>query len=214
MKSFAKYVAKQFGNPSGFGGTIVHFIMNKQNVQQYNAVQDNIHIQPTDIVLDVGFGNGYLIKKLLEQNPQKVCGIEISQDMLNKVSRKLKHLISEGKLGLCLADIKKLPYSDSFFDKICTVNTLYFWDDVERSFAEIKRTLKPNGIFINVFYSKEILDKMHHTQYEYSKYSVDEIIGMTEKSALKVIRVIEVQNGVSYCIIAKKMIWDEHRRFS
>ncbi len=29
MKSFAKYVAKQFGNPSGIGGTIIHFIMNK-----------------------------------------------------------------------------------------------------------------------------------------------------------------------------------------
>ena len=204
MKSFTKYVARQFGNPSGFGGTIVHFIMNKQNVQQYNAVQDNIHIQPTDIILDIGFGNGYLIKKLLEQNPQKVCGIEISQDMLNKVSRKLKHLISVGKLDLCLADIKKLPYNDAFFDKICTVNTLYFWDDVESSFAEIKRALKPNGIFINVFYSKEVLDKMHHTQYEYSKYSLDEIIGMTEKNGLKINQIIEIQKGVSYCIIAKK----------
>ncbi|MDR1181595.1 MAG: class I SAM-dependent methyltransferase [Bacteroidales bacterium] len=203
MKSFAKYIAKQFGNPSGFGGTIIHFIMNKQNLRQYNAVQDNIRIQSTDIILDVGFGNGYLIKKLLEQNPQKIYGIEISQDMLKKVSRKLKHLISEDKLNLCLADVKRVPYNDAFFDKICTVNTLYFWDDIESSFAEIKRTLKPNGIFINVFYSKEILDKMHHTQYEYSKYSLDEITGMTEKSGLKVIQIVEIQKGVSYCIIAK-----------
>jgi ubiquinone/menaquinone biosynthesis C-methylase UbiE len=204
MKSFTKYVAKQFGNPAGFGGTIVHFIMNKQNTQQYNAVQGSINIQPTDIILDIGFGNGYLIKKLLEQNPKKVYGIEISQDMLNKVRHKLKRVISEGNLDLCLANIKKLPYNDTFFDKICTVNTVYFWDDTESSFAEIERILKPNGIFINVFYSKELLDKMHHAQYGYSKYSIDQIIGMTEKSGLKIIRVIEIQKDVSFCIIAEK----------
>lgn len=206
MKSITKYIAKQFGNPSGFGGTIIHFIMNKQNVQQYNTVQDSIDVKPTDTLLDIGFGNGYLIKKLLEQNPKKVCGIEISQDMVNKSHRKLKHPISADKLELCLADVKKLLYSEAFFDKICTVNTIYFWDDTESCFSEIKRTLKPNGVFINVFYTKEVLDKMHHTQYEYSKYSVDEIIEMTEKSGLKVIRVIEIQPGISFCIIANKGI--------
>ncbi len=204
MKSFAKYVAKQFGNPSGIGGTIIHFIMNKQNTQQYGAVCGSIDVQPTDTILDIGFGNGYLIEKLLEQNPQKIYGIEISQDMLNKVRRKLKYPVSTGKLNVCLADIKKLPYSDAFFDKICTVNTLYFWDDTKSSFAEIERTLKPKGTFIHVFYTKEILDKMHHTQYEYSKYSVAQVIEMTEKSGLRINQVIEIHKGISFCIIAEK----------
>ena len=35
------------------------------------------------------------------------------------------------------------------------LNTIYFWDDLEKCFSEIKRILKPNGIFINAIYSKD-----------------------------------------------------------
>lgn len=204
LEILAKYIAKQFGYPSGFGGAIVHFIMNKQNAQQYEAVLENIHIQPTEIVLDIGFGNGYLIKMLLKHNPHRVYGVEVSPDMLNRVGSKLKHFISKGKLILCLANVNRLPYNDTFFDKISTVNTLYFWDDAEVCFAEIRRTLKPCGIFINVFYTKELLDKIHHTQYMYSKYSVSQVIEMTIKSGLKIKQIIELQKNISYCIIAEK----------
>ncbi len=43
---------------------------------------------------------------------------------------------------------------------------------------------------------------MHHAQYEYSKYSLDEIIEMIEKSGLKINQVIEIQKETLFCIIA------------
>jgi len=88
MKLIYKYIAQQFGNPTGFGGKISTFIMNCLNRKQYKTVVENIDIQETDTVLDIGFGNGYLLRKLSNKNPQKICGIEISADMLNSTIRK------------------------------------------------------------------------------------------------------------------------------
>ena len=201
-----KYIARQFGKPTGFGGILSTFIMNRLNSRQYNAVLDNIDVQTSDIILDIGFGNGYLLKKLLKKNPKKMYGIEISQDMLTKVNRRNTSALSVEKLNLQLADIKDLPHEDSLFDKIYTVNTLYFWKNPDNSFSEIKRTLKPAGIFLNVIYTKEWLNKFPYTQYSFSKYSIEQITTMTEKSGLKVIQIIEIQPKVSFCIIGQKQL--------
>ena len=201
-----KYIARQFGKPTGIGGILSTFIMNNLNRKQYKAVLGNIDVQANDAILDIGFGNGYMIKRLLKKNPKKMYGIEISQDMLTKVSRKNSSALSAERLDLQQADIKDLPYENSLFDKIYTINTLYFWSDTDKSFSEIKRTLKPDGIFMNVIYTKEWLDKILYTQYGFSKYSVEQIVDMTENSGLKVIQIIEIQPNVSFCIIAKNVV--------
>ena len=200
----SKYIAQQFEKPTGICGVLLTSIMNWQNRQQYESVSDNINIQANDTILDVGFGNGHMIKKLLRHNPKKIFGIDISKDMLARVGRKYASSIASGLLDVQLADIKNLPFTDSSFDKIYTINTLYFWTDTVSSFSEIKRTLKPDGIFLNVLYVKEFLDKISHTRYGYSKYTIEQITDMTKKSGLKVTRIIEIQPNASFCIIAKK----------
>ena len=74
--------------------------------------------------------------------------------MLKNASQKNKQIIKEGKLKLFLEDICKTSFEENTFDKIYTVNTIYFWNELEKSFSEIKRILRQNGIFLNVIYSK------------------------------------------------------------
>ena len=64
FKKFIEYVGNNFRNPNGIGGKITTKIMNIMNQKQYKAVLDNINLENNDILLDIGFGNGYLIKKL------------------------------------------------------------------------------------------------------------------------------------------------------
>jgi hypothetical protein len=64
--------------------------------------------------------------------------------------------------------------------------------------------LKPKGIFLNNFYSKEFLENIIYTKYGFNKYTVEEIIKMTEKNGLKIIKTIEIKKGYSYCIISEK----------
>jgi hypothetical protein len=62
LNKFIKYIGGNFGNPYGFAGKISAKIMNIINKRQYKAILDNINLEQNDILLDIGFGNGYLIK--------------------------------------------------------------------------------------------------------------------------------------------------------
>jgi len=235
FNKFIKYVGNNFGNPNGIGGKITTKIMNIINQNQYKVILENIKLEQNNNVLDIGFGNGYLIKKLLRKNiPINIYGIEISNDMLNKVSQKNRKNIedgklklfledisieisndmlnkvsqknrkniADGKLKLFLEDISKTSFEDNTFDKIYTVNSIYFWNEMEKCFSEIRRILKPNGIFFNVLYTKEYLNKIIYTKYGFNKYSVEEIIKMTKENGMAIIETIEIKKNKSYCIIS------------
>jgi ubiquinone/menaquinone biosynthesis C-methylase UbiE len=204
MRRIYKYIARQFGNPTGFGGKISTFIMNCLNKKLYEAVIENLNIQTTDTILDIGFGNGYLVRKLSNENPRKMCGIDISPDMLKVTTKKSRKKIEQGKIELLLADVQNLPFENASIDKIYTINTVYFWQDTYRGFAEIKRVLKPNGVFLNVIYLKKWLDKLPITQYGFSKYTAEQIEKITTESGLKIESIVEIQSGKSICVIAKK----------
>jgi len=66
-------------------------------------------MKDAEVVLDIGFGNGYLIKKLFKENINaRIYGIEISMDMLNKVTAKSKQKINNGTLRLLLENISEI----------------------------------------------------------------------------------------------------------
>jgi len=204
INKFIKYVGNNFGNPNGIGGKITTKIMNIMNKNQYKAILDNINLKPNNNVLDIGFGNGYLLNKLFKKYILvNIYGIEISDDMLNNVSQKNKQIIEEGKLKLFLEDISKTSFEKNTFDKIYTVNTVYFWNELGKSFSEIKRILKPNGIFMNVIYTKKYLEKILFTKYGFNKYSVEEIERITKDNGMEIMETIEIKKNKSYCIISK-----------
>jgi len=204
---FIRFVGNNFGNPKGFMGKLFTKIMNVMNQKQYKAVLDNINLESNDIILDIGFGNGYLINKLLKKNiPIKIYGIEISKDMLNHVSKKHKRTVETGRLTLSLENIASTSFKNKTFNKIYAVNTMYFWNEPEKCFSEIKRILKPNGIFLNVIYAKEYLDKIIYTKYGFNKYSVDDIIKITEENGMKIIKIVEIKAKNAYCIISENKV--------
>ena len=179
-------------------------MMNCLNKKLYEAVTENLNIQPTDTILDIGFGNGYLVRRLSKKNLQKICGIDISLDMLKVTTKKSRKKIEQGKVELLLADVQDLPFENALIDKIYTINTVYFWRDIHRGFAEIKRVLKSNGVFLNVIYLKDWLDKLPVTQYGFSKYTAEQIEKITIDGGLKIERIVEIQSGKSICVIARK----------
>jgi ubiquinone/menaquinone biosynthesis C-methylase UbiE len=206
FNKFIKYVGDNFGNPNGIGGKIAALIMNIINQSQYNALLQNIKLEPNHFVLDIGFGNGYLINKLFKQNiPIKLYGIEISKDMLDIVVSKNEQNIINGNLKLLLEDISKTSFDESTFDKICTINTIYFWNDLQKCFSEIKRILKSNGQFFNVIYTEEYLNKIIYTKYGFKKYGVKEMENITKDNGMKIKDVIEIKKNKSYCIISEKI---------
>ena len=83
-----RYIANQFGNPKGIGGRISTYIMNRLNQKMYKTVLSEI--KDNKKVLDIGFGNGYLIKKLVPKTDATIYGIDISEDMVKLATKRNK----------------------------------------------------------------------------------------------------------------------------
>jgi ubiquinone/menaquinone biosynthesis C-methylase UbiE len=204
FNKFIKYIGGNFGNPNGVVGKMSTKLMNIINQRQYKAIFDNINLENNDIILDIGFGNGYFINKLLRKNIKiNVYGIEISHDMLNNVSKKYNKFIKNNLLKLSLENIINTSFENNTFSKIYTINTIYFWNNLEKCFSEIKRILKPKGIFLNAIYTKEYLDKIIYTKYGFNKYSIEDMVKLTEENGMKINKIVEIKRNKIYCIISE-----------
>ncbi|MDR3287329.1 MAG: class I SAM-dependent methyltransferase [Prevotellaceae bacterium] len=198
-----KYIAGQFEKPTGFGGQISTLIMNIINRKMYSKTIDILNITNKDTILDIGFGNGKMLKKISSFNPQKLYGIDISEDMLKSAIQLNTTAISANKMELFLADVQNLPFADNFFDKIYTINTVYFWQNYENCFSEIKRILKPDGLFINTCLTKKQLEKLIITKYGFNKFTLEELKNLTEQNGFSDVDIVEIEKDKSVCIIAK-----------
>lgn len=125
-----KYIGTQFANPRGFGGLISTLFMNLLNKKQYKCVRELLHKYNPKRVLDIGFGNGYLLKQLSSESNADFYGIDISDDMIKQATKRNHKKIQAGKMTLDKGNISKLNYENQSFDYIYTVNTVYFWEDL------------------------------------------------------------------------------------
>jgi ubiquinone/menaquinone biosynthesis C-methylase UbiE len=199
-----RYIGDQFHKPTGLGGKLVTFVMNRQNDIQYRGTEAALDLRDTDTVLDIGFGNGYLLHRLASNHGGRFYGIDISKDMLSAASKRCTRYISEGRMTLSLGDALRTGLPDSFFDKAYTVNTVYFWDDLVAGLAEIWRILKPGGIFVNAVYTKEFLDTLPVTRQGYAKHSIKRLVDVGEAAGLTVTPKVIIE-GKAYCLVYRKL---------
>ncbi|MDR2505570.1 MAG: class I SAM-dependent methyltransferase [Oscillospiraceae bacterium] len=197
------YIGKQFHNPHGVGGRVATLIMNIQNRGQYQAAETALSLKDGDKALDIGFGNGYLLRRLAGAYPCAFWGVDPSRDMLRAASKRNQKYIRQGRMTLLSGNAEQTGLPDDFFDKIYTVNTVYFWPSLDAGLREIRRILKPDGIFVNAVYSKEALDRLPVTRHGYRKYDVKELESAGNADGFSV-EVKEIKRRSAYCIIYKK----------
>ena len=156
MSSLIKYmrerVGQQYGRPAGIVGRMIGERMRRQHEPEVQWTLSLLDVQPTDSVLEIGFGAGRGIELLAIQASQgQVMGIDLSQTMLASATRRNAHAIHAGRVDLRQGNVTTLPFNDAQFDKVMSVHTLYFWPDYAQAIAEIARVLKPRGIVALTF---------------------------------------------------------------
>jgi SAM-dependent methyltransferase len=76
-------------------------------------------LQPSDRLLEVGFGHGRTIRLAATQVPQGfVAGVDVSDDMVRMAQRRCLDLAGKGLVELIVGDSRRLPYADISFDKV------------------------------------------------------------------------------------------------
>lgn len=204
MSKFTEYIGRQFGDPHGFVGKVCCMIMNVINKPMYLKVVDEVRLSGGEKLLDIGYGNGYLLQKLYKKAKAELYGIDISEDMKTQAENRCKNAKSDGRLFLRVGDCCDLPYDDEMFSAVTSVNTVYFWSDTVKGLSEIRRTLKTGGSFYNIVYTKEFLDKFSYTKKGFRKFSPEELTELGRKSGFDNIEVRDIIKGKSFAVIYTK----------
>lgn len=204
MSKFYKMIGRQFGNPHGFIGKICCKIMNVINKRMYKSVAEEIVADRAATILDVGYGNGYLLNKLYKRFGCNLYGIEISADMEELALRRNKKGVDAGKVKLQMADCCEMPFAPQSFDYVTTVNTVYFWSDMVKGLSEIYRVLRDGGTFYNVVYAKEWLQKMPYTKEQFKLYDEEDFIRLGEQVGFSQVQIKRIKKNTSYLIEYKK----------
>lgn len=152
MSYFYRVVAKQLAKPSGILGRIVARWMRHGNSSMNDKAFSLLDPQAEDRILEVGFGGGELISRIIEGNSMtRVAGVDISADMVKRARRRFSEDIRVERLAIELAPADKLPFPDTSFNKVCSVNTVYFWEAPGQILREVRRVLMPGGFIVLVF---------------------------------------------------------------
>lgn len=95
-------------------------------------------LHPDAVVLDVGAGAGIVTQMDFRGYAAKICGIDLDP--------RVKHnpILDEGKL----AHGTHIPYPDNHFDVAFADNVLEHLDNPTATFTEVRRVLKPGGVFL------------------------------------------------------------------
>lgn len=204
MGKILEYFGSQCGNPRGIIGNIMTWGMNRVNKAMYRAVVDSVQVDSDKKLLDVGYGNGYLIKLLYHKVKCRIYGIDISNDMLEQASKKNRQGINEGRIQLSVGDCCNLNFKEEFFDVVTTTNTIYFWEDTVKGMQEIYRVLKAGGIFVNAVFKKEALEKVAYTKNVFKFFEKEDCISLGKQAGFRDVEVKELPNGCSYLVTYRK----------
>lgn len=200
--SINSYIARQFGKPAGLGGKVITAIMNRQNYPMYEETLRLLLPCSSDRILDIGCGNGYVLKMLAQRYDCECVGTDISKSILNAAAKRNREFVKNGKMTFECYEASKMLFPDAVFDKAYTINTVYFWDDLIRSMAEIKRVLKPGGSFINTLYTNETLARYSHTQFGYKRFTKEQLRIAAQDAGLEV-EIIPILGGAAFCALCQ-----------
>ena len=116
-----------------------------------NKALKHLNIKQGEIVLEIGFGTGNALIKIAECIGKSgfAHGVDISPKMLERTNRKINKLGLSDRIKLISQDAIKLPYPDKKFNAVFLSFTLELFDtpEIPEILKEIKRVLKPGGIF-------------------------------------------------------------------
>ncbi len=99
-------------------------------------------------ILDIATGTGDLAILMAQTSAEKIVGLDLSPGMLEIGKTKILTKNLSEKIEMVIGDSEKLPFEDNSFDAITVAFGIRNFETLEKGLAEIKRVLKPTGIFV------------------------------------------------------------------
>jgi SAM-dependent methyltransferase len=149
VRTARRFLRAQFGRPTGPWGSLAGRIMARtpSNNERIDWTLELLAIQPSDRILEIGFGPGVAIALASHMAPNGVVtGIDHSEVMVRQASKRNAQALREGKVRLLLGSPATLPRFDAPFDKIFTINSIHFWQRPVHCLQQLRSVLRVGGL--------------------------------------------------------------------
>lgn len=144
-------IENQGAHPTGRTGYLVGALMNTMQTGVYlKYVLERL--PPTgSSILDLGCGGGKFVRRLSGLNMDfDIVGIDHSVEMVNLATKVNGNRLGEGanRVRILLGSVAEIPLSSISVDLVTALETIQFWPDLKVSVAEVRRVLRPGGMFV------------------------------------------------------------------
>lgn len=141
---------------------------------------------PHKQLLDIATGTGdfaILAQKILK--PEKITAVDISQGMMQVGEEKVNAKGLQEIISFDVQDCANLTFSDNSFDAAIIAFGVRNFEDIDKSFQEVLRVLRPGGIFLFIELTTPQETPMKQLYGTYTKYVMPILSGIfsTEQRA-------------------------------
>lgn len=139
---------RQLSHPKGALGRLIAVVMNRRNRVLIQGCVDAIEARKGNRVADVGFGGGAGLRMLMDRVGLTgiVTGVEPSKTMRTRALKRLKDDVALDRLRIVEGTAARTSLEDGSQDGIITVNTVYFWPDLDEGLTGLATALAPGGV--------------------------------------------------------------------
>ena len=199
------FFSRQLAHPSGlFGRFFTARWLDRANAGMNSLTLDSLELRADDRLLEAGFGSAYLLEQVLKRGLcASVAGLDVSSEMVGHARRRLRRHITAGRARIRHGGIEAIPFGDGEFSAVCSVNTLYFWDDVRQALTECRRVLAAGGRLAICFNAKQDMLRWPGHVHGFTLYEVGEVETLLAGcgfSAIKTVSRDDPQQGLIHCV--------------
>ena len=151
-----------------------------------NPLIARIDLQTVTDVLEIGCGAGALAAHLSQRHGMHVTGTDVDPDQIEAA----KEFNSEGEhLRFFEADAASLPFGDSEFDMVLSVNVLHHMADWQQALGNVNRVLRSGGhyVFVDFAYPRFVKKTLGPIVKQYGIYTLSDVVGVLEGKGMRIV---------------------------
>lgn len=167
-------------------------MMNKGNALINQFTIEELDARSGEYILEIGMGNGHFVKDILEKDPGiRYVGCDYSDIMIQEAMKRNEQFVASGQAKFFHGPGSELPFGTDTFDKVFTVNTIYFWDNPDLMLGEFRRVLKPGGKLLVSLRPETVMKHYPFIKYGFKTFSAGHVCAMLEANMFTVSNVAE-----------------------
>lgn len=148
---FITRLMNQTRMPEGRLGKIMIAMMNFGHAPLFNWGVKKLPDIDFKKILDLGCGSGRNISKLAKAyRNSKLKGIDLSPLCVEAASKYNRKLIETERMKIECGDVVTLSEKEKDYDLVTAIETIYFWEDLQHCFENIRECMKEGGVILIV----------------------------------------------------------------